>query len=282
MRKFTITAICVAIISLLAITKFNFIALIFGNEQIEVYESNISGKTSLIYDEPSATHEQDANGQTVAAFEQQPAPSPESSLPTIPPTGLFEYKGLVDVSDLIPNAIIDQKYATTDNYTGKILYPEEVLCLLEKSTAYALWEAAQELSTMGYRIKIWDAYRPIEVQWALYNATPDHLKEYAPAPSNTSQHPKGIAIDLTLTDKDGNEITMPTEFDDFSIEAHPTYDESDPTKRANRDLLISIMKKHGFAVSKNEWWHFYNPTQTGIDFPDVEFSEFTQEKARTL
>ena len=116
------------------------------------------------------------------------------------------FVNLADVSDTI---IIELRYATEDNFTGAIIYPVSI-CLLRGETAQKLIAAETRFQELGYRIKVWDAYRPISAQRILYDAVVD--KTFIANPENGSRHNRGAAIDITLTDMDGNEIEMPSGF----------------------------------------------------------------------
>jgi D-alanyl-D-alanine dipeptidase len=188
----------------------------------------------------------------------------------------FEYQGLVEVARLDPTIVIDLKYATTDNYTGVVQY-SRALCLLEADTAKKLIKANQYFQKQGYSIKIWDGYRPESVQWSLYYAAPANLKQYVPAPSKNSQHSKGIAADITLIDKNGKEMAMPTGFDSFSDAAHADYNNLPKQIIENRNFLISGMEQQGFVVNSLEWWHYYMPDKTSLD----EFAEKQNEFYQT-
>ncbi len=203
----------------------------------------------------------------------------QRTLPPNQPAPYFEYKGLVELNALDPSIIIDLKYATTDNFTGVVHY-ERPLCLLEAETAQRLVAANRSFQKDGYTIKIWDGYRPVQVQWSLYNATPEHLKAYVPAPSRYSQHAKGIAVDITLVDEHLQEIAMPTDFDDFSEKAHPDNPDVSPAAGINRDFLITGMQPYGFQVSRLEWWHFYQPAKTSLPVSTVELDEFIAARDR--
>ena len=189
----------------------------------------------------------------------------------------FEYQGLVELIRLDPAFIIDLKYTTADNFTG-VKHYSRVLCLSEVDTAKMLLKANQYFNEQGFTIKIWDAYRPVSVQWSLYNATPDNLKSYAPAPSPYSQHSKGIATDITLVDNKGKEILMPTNFDSFDEKAHPDYANLPKQVIDNRNHLISGMQKQGFIVDNLEWWHFYNPSKTILPISEVTLDGFVEKR----
>lgn len=185
----------------------------------------------------------------------------------------FEYNGLVELENYDSDFVIDLKYATTDNFTLRQHY-ETSLCLVNKDIASPLVKANNLAKKDGYRIKIYDAYRPISVQQALYDATPENLKQYVPKPSKYSMHARGITVDVTLVDSEGNELDMPTPFDDFTEKAHSDYSNLTKTQINNRSYLKSIMEECGFTVSKLEWWHFDGPNRDNYPILDISFTEF--------
>ncbi|WP_088187160.1 M15 family metallopeptidase [Desulfosporosinus sp. FKA] len=215
-----------------------------------------------------------SSAQTIIARMNQPG---KLKLPPDQAAPYFEYKGLVDVKRLAPSIKLDLKYATKDNFT-KVAHYSRVLCLLEATTAKKLAKANEYFHKQGYTIKIWDAYRPVSVQWSLYNATPQNLKQYAPAPSKYSQHSKGIAVDLTLVDKDGNEIAMPTGFDNFTERAHIDYDNLPKQVLQNRTYLCKGMEQQGFNVNTLEWWHYFLSDKSNLEKSDVSLDEFAQKE----
>ncbi|EPR11875.1 M15 family metallopeptidase [Ruminiclostridium papyrosolvens] len=128
-------------------------------------------------------------------------------------------KELVLVKDYTKNFFIDMKYATCNNFTGKTLYPSPT-CVLTKGTLDKLIKANNLVMKQGYKIKIWDAYRPLSVQKIMCDATPD--KKYVANPYGTgSKHNRGAAVDVTLVDSNGKELKMPTGFDNFTEKASP-------------------------------------------------------------
>jgi len=160
---------------------------------------------------------------------------------------------LVAIPSLIPTAVIDLKYATTDNFTGKVIY-QHGQCFLAHDAALALKEAADEFNKKGYLIKIWDAYRPHSAQFILWEIVPD--ERYVADPAKGSRHNRGCAVDLTLVDFQGNELDMGTGFDDFTEKSHRSYSDLSAVSLQNRRLLQSVMEKHGFVGFEYEWWHF--------------------------
>ncbi len=174
---------------------------------------------------------------------------------------------LVDVLRLDPSLILDMKYATADNFTGKILYPC-AKCYLRKPAAMALVEAHKKLKAKGFKIKIFDAYRPLSVQWKLWEMYKD--PNYVADPRKGSMHNRGVAIDLTLVDKRGNELDMGTPFDYFGEKAHTDYQQLSRQIRHNRYLLKSVMREVGFKEIRTEWWHF-SYLQKSFNLLDIPF-----------
>lgn len=158
---------------------------------------------------------------------------------------------------------LDIKYATTDNFTGVVLY-EEPICLLRKNTAKKLIEANKKFNKYGYHIKIWDAFRPIKDQERMWNVFPDE-RFVANPKKGKSNHCKGSAVDVTLCDEKGKELKMPTEFDHFGKESYREYFKNlDDETRKNVVLLENIMKESGFDPFLYEWWHFNDKDKYNI------------------
>lgn len=162
---------------------------------------------------------------------------------------------LVEVASLIPDAVIDMKYATTDNFTGQVLYPSGV-CKLRRAVVVRLAKAAVLLRAQQRRLLLWDCYRPTSVQQVLWDTASD--RRYVANPKDGSRHSRGAAIDLALVDSDGAAVTLPTKFDEFSKAAHRVHalagDRGIEAKR-----LETAMKKAGFVGIRLEWWHFDAP-----------------------
>lgn len=200
----------------------------------------------------------------------EPATEASSAVPKPEP---FVYCGLVDIAAIDDTIIIDQRYATEDNFTGTAQY-DRVLCLVQEDIAPMLVYANALAKEQGLRLKIWDAYRPISVQQALHESAPAALSAYVPAPGPYSMHARGITVDVTLCDEDGNELAMPTAFDDFSTSAHSDYTGASDEQIANRELLNDIMSTAGFQRSTLEWWHFDGPNRDSYEILDVSFAEY--------
>lgn len=171
----------------------------------------------------------------------------------------------VRVLDHIPNAFQNLRYATHYNFTGKVIYRFQD-AYLRYGTVKKLMEVAAELEKQGYGLLIWDGYRPVSAQRALFETFPD--PNYVSPPGVGSQtHCRGKAIDLTLYRLDnGTELLMPSEFDDFSAYADRDYSDVSAEAAANATLLQTVMERHGFTGYSKEWWHF---TDTN-DYPVEE------------
>lgn len=150
---------------------------------------------------------------------------------------------------------IDLIYATNNNFTHKKLY-NDTTCLLRENTAEKLLKANKELLQYGYKIKIWDAFRPIKIQEKMWKLYPNENFVANPK-SGKSNHCKASAIDVTLCTLDNKDLPMPTEFDHFGIESYRNYYTNLPKNiQENVKLLEEIMKKNGFDPLFSEWWHF--------------------------
>lgn len=162
---------------------------------------------------------------------------------------------LVEVSALIPDAVIDIRYATKDNFTGTVLYPKAV-CKLRRDVAQRLVVAAKRLRAQDRRLVIWDCYRPASIQKILWKRVPD--PRYVADPKVGSKHSRGAAVDVGLVDKGGKPVVLPTAFDDFTEAAHRDRAlKGDQGAEARR--LEAAMVKAGFTGMATEWWHFDAP-----------------------
>jgi len=169
---------------------------------------------------------------------------------------------LVEVIKINKNIRLDVRYATINNFTGKIIYPS-AKCYLQKEAAKALSKVQKDLEKTGLCLKVFDGYRPLSVQkifWDLLkNRYPNPFKRclYVANPTLGSKHNRGGAVDVTLVDlRTGKELKMPSEFDDFSEKAHKNYGNMTKSTKKNCKLLEAVMIKHGFTGNSKEWWHF--------------------------
>jgi zinc D-Ala-D-Ala dipeptidase len=180
-------------------------------------------------------------------------------------------KSMVSLTKYLQPLICDWRYATKDNFTGQILYtnPEAFLRL---PAAKALRAVQEELKQQNLSLKIYDAYRPYQVTKKMWEIVSD--ERYTANPAKGSGHNRGAAVDVSLVDlSTGQELRMPTGYDDFSEKAHHDYMKLDPVQLRNRKLLRDVMEKHGFVALETEWWHYYlrNPEQ--FELLDLDFDE---------
>ncbi|ACC98390.1 D-Alanyl-D-alanine dipeptidase [Elusimicrobium minutum Pei191] len=165
--------------------------------------------------------------------------------------------GFVNIKELSPLFYFDIRYATTNNFTGKVIYDTDQ-CYLQKEASEGILKALKILQKRDEPLTFifYDCYRPQSAQEKLWLAYPN--PSYVARPEKGSRHSRGMAVDLTLAKQDGTPLPMPTEFDSFKKEAHMDYNGSSVSKEAleNRDLLKKVMTEAGFTYTRTEWWHF--------------------------
>jgi len=171
------------------------------------------------------------------------------------PLGAQAEEPLVDIAAYLPSALVELRYMREDNFLGRAVYPPEARCLLRESVAQRLVRVAERLAKEGLRLKLWDCYRPWSVQKAMWELLPK--PGFVANPATGSHHNRGAAVDLTLANAEGEELEMPTPFDEFSPRARQGATEGIPTAAVhNRDKLKAAMEAEGFLANRAEWWHF--------------------------
>lgn len=160
---------------------------------------------------------------------------------------------MVDIQSVNPGIRLDIRYATANNFTRQPVY-DEARCYLIADAAGRLSDVQEELEKQGLGLKVFDCYRPLSVQKKFWALVPD--ERYVADPAKGSRHNRGAAVDLTLVAADGNELPMPTDFDDFTVKASRGYSDLPEEARRNRVMLQSAMEKNGFVGLPTEWWHF--------------------------
>lgn len=170
---------------------------------------------------------------------------------------------MVRLDSVVKDIVIDLKYATADNIVGKQVYESDI-AYLRKGTADKLNKANQLLLKQGYRIKVWDAYRAQKYQQLLYDSAVN--KDYFMDPQTGSNHTRGAAVDVTLINDEGEEVDMPSGFDEMSSKAHRTYSQATPEQKKNAVMLENAMKNSGFKSIQTEWWHFDDTEYKSYDF----------------
>lgn len=178
---------------------------------------------------------------------------------------------LVNLAKVDPTLIIDSPYATSDNFVGIQMYPKNEIWL-EEGTAEKLMSAQASLRKQGLGLKVLDGYRPLEIQRTLWKILPD--PRYVANPERGSRHNRGCAVDVTLVDAEGDEMAMPTEFDEFSERAGQDYQNLPQEVLKNRKVLNNAMRNAGFTTIRSEWWHF--DAVGWEDFPILDINPYDE------
>jgi D-alanyl-D-alanine dipeptidase len=159
----------------------------------------------------------------------------------------------VNLKDYSQDFVYDIKYATEDNFLKAKVY-DCAECFLRLKTVNALVEVNKKFMEKGYKIKIFDCYRPLDIQKKMWQIVPN--PQYVANPAKGSIHNRGGAVDITLVDNSGKELDMGTSFDFFGIEASHNYATISQEVKQNRILLKTIMTSSGFNSFDSEWWHY--------------------------
>lgn len=177
---------------------------------------------------------------------------------------------LVNLAEFIPSIKLDIRYATAANLLGRPLYQQPV-AYLRRPVAAALRAVQTELAAVGIGLKVFDAYRPYSATVAFY----DHVRDetYAAPPWRGSRHNRGCSVDVTLMSlSTGQDLEMPTDFDELTPAAHADFLEAPTLARLNRAVLRAVMSRHGFQQCPDEWWHFDHSCWADYDLLDLEFA----------
>lgn len=192
--------------------------------------------------------------------------APTTTSSAVPPVSAQAQKaGFIDIRSAVPDAVVDLRYATANNFVGAPMYPPDARCLVDRSMAPGLAAAADALRPDV--LVFWDCYRPHDVQVRMWEAVPNPDWVARPGPYARS-HEAGRSVDVTVASRQqqcppGRAIAalcladMGTDFDDFSSRANAFATEGvSPEQQANRARLRSAMSAGGLTVYKGEWWHF--------------------------
>lgn len=177
-------------------------------------------------------------------------------------------EGWIELTDQTPGFVTDIRYATENNFVKSVMY-DCGKCFLRQEAAEALHLVAAELSKKDLGIKLFDCYRPAPVQQKLWDKVPN--ASYVTPPWKGSQHNRGVAVDLTIVDVEGNQLDMGTAFDYFGEEAHHTYTGHSSEIHQNRILLKTLMEQYGFASIRTEWWHYSIKKLQSLDVSEWEW-----------
>jgi zinc D-Ala-D-Ala dipeptidase len=173
--------------------------------------------------------------------------------------------GFVDVRSVVPDSVIDLRYATPNNFTGAPLYPADARCLVHGSMASGLATAADILRRQGQSLVFWDCYRPHDVQVRMFQLVPNPAWVARPG-QYAHSHESGRSVDVTLARAQCQQggrpclVEMGTDFDDFTPRANAfAGDGVTADAQANRARLRDAMTAGGLTVYSGEWWHFDGP-----------------------
>lgn len=196
----------------------------------------------------------------------------------------YDKSDFAPVSTMIDDAAYDIRYYSSNNFTGnRINGYKTPVAYMTKEALKALSATAEDLRKQGYRLLIWDTYRPQKavynfVEW-INNPNDPGDKTFYPALKKSdllkggyiaekSGHTRGSTVDLTLIKKDGSFVDMGGTFDLFSEISHPDYKKLTRTQKKNRKILYDAMTKAGFQGIDSEWWHY---TLKNEPYPDTYF-----------
>ena len=163
---------------------------------------------------------------------------------------------LVHITGQSHDVVVDLIYASKNNFTGQVIYAH-ALCFLRPQAEACLRKAIDAASGLGFRIKIFDAFRPQEAQEALWAFAPN--PDYIADPKIGSNHTRGVAVDLTLVDAQGLELDMGTPVDTMNAESHHFHAAHPAKIQLNRMKLLTVMLEAGFVHHPREWWHYQVP-----------------------
>jgi D-alanyl-D-alanine dipeptidase len=196
---------------------------------------------------------------TAALAVALPAVANAAPDPGVPPVSAQAAEaGLIDVRTVVPDAIVDLRYATANNFLGMPVYPPDARCLVHESMGPGLATAAAALRPRGMTLVFWDCYRPHDVQVQMFEAVPNPAWVARPTEFARS-HEAGRSVDVTMA-AGGALVDMGTDFDNFTslAEAYAT-NGVNSAQQANRAVLRNAMAKGGIAGYSGEWWHFDGP-----------------------
>lgn len=180
---------------------------------------------------------------------------------------------LIDIRTVNKNIALDIRYATTNNFLKQKLYPAS-RCVLRGAGVRRLLQVQDYLAKTGLGLKVYDCYRPLSVQKQMWETLPD--SRFVANPARGSRHNRGAAVDLTLVDRNGKELEMPSGFDEFTERAYRDYSCASTQAKKNRKLLEDAMTRYGFIPLATEWWHFDVPGWEKFAVLDVGFGEIPQ------
>ncbi len=204
---------------------------------------------------PSAAEtELPTTAQTAPPTQETEPPTPQADKPAEPARAEPKDSDFVSLEEYLPDLVTDLRYATQENFTKTVIYDFSA-AYLRYGTVKKLAGVCRELEEKGLRLLVWDAFRPVSAQFRLWEVCPDPVFVADPT-KGFSSHSRGNTLDVTLITLAGNDVAMPTDFDDFSSLADRNYGDCPSLAAENAQLLQDVMERHGFSGYFNEWWHF--------------------------
>lgn len=244
-----------------------------GEAQIQMYHTT---------DGDASQSESEENAE--AGQPEQSDPAPVESAPELPTepvsidignTAVLDLE-LVRVLNYMPELTVDLRYAGTNNFTGDVVYSIDEP-YLRLGTVKKLMAAQSMLREQGYELVLWDAFRPPEAQYVLFDAHPNGADVANPYGGGHSSHSSGGSVDVALM-KNGELVELPSDFDDFSALGDRDYSDVSAEAAANARLLEKVMTACGFVGYSKEWWHFADTT--GYNYADVEGAVLPERATR--
>ncbi len=218
---------------------------------------------------PETTSTTSTTEATLSPITEPATPPPETPPATEPESADADF---VRLTDYIPTVQVALAYATAENFTGQPIY-DFTDAYLRYGTVKKLMEVSRELEAKGLGLVIWDAFRPVAAQSALWEICPDPTFVSHPVTGKRT-HCRGNTVDISLYDlSTGELLVMPTGFDDFTVYADRDYSDCGPEAAANARLLEDLMEKWGFIPYYYEWWHYADSTDYPVDenfYPQAE------------
>jgi len=187
--------------------------------------------------------------------------------------GTFRNSDLVELIKLDSTFKLDIRYATANNFVGRPVY-KEARAFLQRPAAKALVKVNASLKPLGYKLLIFDGYRPWRVSKLFWDITPKDKKKFVANPKHGSRHNRGCAVDLSLYNiATAKQVQMTGAYDEMSKRSYPNYTGGTAQQRKMRDLLKSKMEAQGFKVYEYEWWHFDYKDWHKYRIEDIPFKD---------
>ena len=180
---------------------------------------------------------------------------------------------LIEIQKSDPSIKLDIRYATKNNFLGRPVY-KLAKAYLQKEVAEDLIKANKEFKKYNYAIIVFDGYRPHSVTKLFWDETSEEKRIFVADPKIGSIHNRGCAVDLALYElMSGKVIKMPSEYDEFTERAYPSYKDAGREEKRNRDFLIKVMENHNFTVHSREWWHYDHKDCNKYGILDIPFEK---------